>query len=114
MSIKTERLGNVLHKEISNILLTEIKDEDLKFVTITKVDLSSDLSYAKVYFTVLDIENKEKVIKDLNGAKGFIRSILMKRKIQIRTMPELHFVYDDSIEYGNKIEELIKKIHEKD
>ena len=114
MSIKTERLGNVLHKEISNILLTEIKDEDLKFVTITKVDLSSDLSYAKVYFTVLDIENKEKVIKDLNGAKGFIRSILMKRKIQIRTMPELNFVYDDSIEYGNKIEELIKKIHEKD
>ena len=114
MSIKTERLGNVLHKEISNILLTEIKDEDLKFVTITKVNLSNDLSYAKVYFTTLDNENKDKVLKDLNGAKGFIRSILMKRKIEIRIMPELHFIYDDSIEYGNKIEEIIKSIHKED
>ena len=51
MSVKTERLGNMLHREISNILMTEIKDKDLNFVTITKVDLSSDLSYAKVYFT---------------------------------------------------------------
>mgnify|MGYP002527446844 FL=1 len=48
MSIKTERLGNMLHREISNILMTEGKDEDLKFITITKVDLSSDLSYLKV------------------------------------------------------------------
>ena len=58
MSIKTERLGNVLHREISQILMTEIKDKDLNFVTITKVDLSSDLSFAKVYFTCLDINKK--------------------------------------------------------
>lgn len=114
MSIKTERLGNVLHKEISNILLTEIKDEDLKFVTITNVELSNDLSYAKVFCTMLDIENKDKVMKDLNNARGFIRSILMKRKIEIRVMPELKFIYDDSIEYGNKIEEIIKSIHKED
>ena len=63
MSIKTERLGNVLHKEISQILMTEIKDQDLKFVTITKVDLSSDLSYAKVYFTCLDNDKKDKSFK---------------------------------------------------
>ena len=112
MSIKTERLGNVLHKEISNILLTEIKDEDLRFVTITKVDLSSDLSYAKVYFTVLNDDKKDKVLKDLNKAKGFIRSILMKRKIEMRIMPELNFIYDDSIEYGNNIEKIIEKINQ--
>lgn len=53
MSIKTERLANLLIKEISSILMTEIKDEDIKFVTITHLDLSSDLSYAKVYCTVL-------------------------------------------------------------
>ena len=64
MSIKTERLGNVLHREISQILMTEIKDKDLNFVTITKVDLSSDLSNAKVYFTTLN-EDKNQVIKDL-------------------------------------------------
>lgn len=112
MSIKTERLGNVLHKEISHILMTEVKDEDLKFVTITKVDLSSDLSYAKVYFTCLDLEKKEKVIKDINNASKFIRSELIKRKIEMRIIPELTFVYDDSIEYGNKIESIIEKIHE--
>ena len=114
MSIKTERLGNMLHREISQILMSEIKDEDLKFVTITKVELSSDLSYAKVYCTMLDNENKEKVMHDLNGAKGFIRSVLMKRKIEMRIIPELNFVYDDSIEYGNKIEELINKIHKEE
>lgn len=113
MSIKTERLGNMLHREISNILMTEVKDKDLNFVTITKVDLSPDLSYAKVYFTTLN-EDKEKVKKDINGAKGFIRSLLMKKKIEMRIIPELNFVYDESIDYGNKIESLIEKIHEDD
>ena len=76
MSVKTERLGNMLHREISNILMTEIKD--------------------------------------INGAKKFIRSILMKKKIEMRVIPELSFVYDDSIDYGNKIESIIEKIHEED
>ena len=111
MSIKTERLANLLVKEISSILMTEIKDEDIKFVTITHLDLSSDLSYAKVYCTVLNDENRDKCIHDLNGAKGFIRSELMKRKLEI---PELHFVFDESIDYGNKIEKIIKEIHEND
>lgn len=113
MSIKTERLGNMLHREISQILMTEIKDKDLKFVTITNIDLSSDLSFAKVYFQTLN-ENKEKVLKDLNNAKGFIRSLLIKRKIEIRTMPELKFIYDESTEYGNKIDTIIDNIHKKD
>ena len=51
---------------------------------------------------------------DLKTAKGYIRSVLMKRKIEMRTIPELNFVYDDSIEYGNNIESIIKKIHEKE
>ena len=112
MSIKTERLGNVLHREISNILMSEIKDKDLNFVTITKVDLSSDLSYLKVYYTCLDNDKKDIIAKDLSRAKGFIRSILMKRKIEMRIIPELSFIYDDSIEYGNKIESIIEKMHE--
>ena len=114
MSIKTERLANVLLKEISSILMLEIKDKDIKFVTITHVDLSSDLSYAKVYCTVLDEEMKEKTIKDLNNAKGFIRNELIKRKIEMRKIPELSFIFDESIEYGNKIEKLIEKIHKED
>ena len=114
MSIKTERLGNVLLKEISNILMTEIRDEDIKFVTITHVELSSDLSYAKVYCTVLDESNKEKILHDLNEAKGFIKSMLIKRKIEMRIIPELKFVYDESIDYGDRIENIIKEIHKED
>ena len=111
MSIKIERLQGVLAKEISSILMLEVKDEDIKFVTITHVDLSSDLSYAKVYCTVLDDEKRDKCIHDLNNAKGFIRSELIKRKLEMRKIPELTFIYDESIEYGNKIEKLIKEIH---
>ena len=112
MSIKVQRLANVLLKEISSILMLEIKDKDIKFVTITHVELSSDLSYAKVYCTVLDDEKKDKCIHDLNGAKGFIRNELIKRKIEMRKIPELTFIYDESIEYGNKIEKIIEKIHD--
>ena len=114
MSIKTERLSNVLLKEISSILMLEVKDEDIKFVTITHVDLSSDLSYAKVYFTSLNDEERDKITKDLNNAKGFIRNELIKRKLEMRKIPELAFIYDDSIEYGNKIEKIIEEIHKED
>lgn len=115
MSIKTKRLANVLLKEISNIIMMEIKDEDIKFVTVTHVDLSSDLSYAKVYCTtLLDDEKKDKCIHDLNGAKGFIKNELIKRKIEMRKIPDLTFIYDDSIEYGNKIEKIIEEIHNED
>lgn len=111
MSIKTERLANLLVKEISEILMTEIKDEDIRFVTITHIDLSTDLSYAKVYCTILNDETKDKCIHDLNGAKGFIRNELIKRKLEMRKIPELNFIFDESIEYGNKIEKIINEIH---
>lgn len=111
MSIKTERLANLLVKEVSEILMTEVKDEDIKFVTVTHIDLSSDLSYAKVYCTVLDDSKKDKCIHDLNGASGFIRSEVIKRKLEMRKIPEFTFVYDDSINYGNNIEKIIKNIH---
>ena len=110
MSIHTKRLEGMLVREISDILMTEAKDEDLKFVTITSMDLANDLSYAKVYFQTLN-EDKEKITKELNAATGFIRSVLKKRKLDIRIMPELKFIYDDSMEYGNNIDSLIDKIN---
>lgn len=110
MSIKTQRLANVFVKEISDILLNEIKDKDINFVTITHIDITNDLSFAKVYFTSLDDSKREKCISELNHAKGFIRNELIKRKIQIRKMPELRFIYDESIEYANKLEKIIDEI----
>ncbi|MDD2489692.1 MAG: 30S ribosome-binding factor RbfA [Bacilli bacterium] len=112
MKVKTARLATNLHKEISDIVANKLRDEDLKMVTITHVKLSSDLSFAKVYFTTLFGDKKEEVIKDLNKAEHFIKSELCKRKLAIRKIPELKFIYDESIEHGHKIETIIKKLHE--
>ena len=98
MSIKIERLNHVIQEEISMILMKEVKDEDIKFVTITGVETTNDLSFAKVYFTCMD-EDKDKVMEELNNAKGFLRTKLAD-VIEIRHTPELVFVYDNSIEYG--------------
>lgn len=109
MSVKLDRLNHTFTEEISKVINEEIKDDDIKFVTITAVDISSDLSYAKVYFTNLIDNDREKVLNALNRASGFIRNKLMDM-VEIRKMPELTFVYDESIEYGNKIEKIIEDI----
>ena len=72
MSIKLDRLGSILTEEISKVINEEVKDDDIQFVTITAVDISSDLSYAKVYFTNLIDKDREKVTKALNRASSFI------------------------------------------
>ena len=110
-SIKVERLNHMIQEEISMILMTEVQDEKLKFVTITGVDTTSDYSYAKVYFTVLDESNKKEIKDELNKANQIIRGKLSER-IEIRHTPELKFVYDESIAYGEHIDEIIDKIHE--
>ena len=109
-NIRIKRLNHAFMEEISMILMDEVRDEDLKFVTITGCDITNDLSYAKVYFTVLDKDKKEKVLEDINNAASFIRGKLSER-IEIRHTPELKFIYDDSIEYGEKIEKIIDKLH---
>lgn len=113
MSIKLDRLGHIFTEEISKIINEEVKDEDIKFVTITAVDISSDLSYAKVYFTNLIDKDRDKVTKALNKASSFIRGKLFDA-VEIRKMPELTFVYDESIAYGNKIEKIIEDINQEE
>lgn len=110
-NVKIERLNHAFQEEISMILMTEIKDEDIKFVTITGVDTTSDLSFAKVYFTVLDDTKKQTTLEALNKAASFIRGELSQR-VEIRHTPELKFIYDTSIEYGEHIERIIEKINE--
>lgn len=113
MSVKIDRLESSFEKEISYILMKEVKDEDIKFVTITGCDITNDLSFAKVYFTVLDESKKESTLKALERAKSFIRGQVSKR-IDIRHTPELIFVFDESIEYGNRIEKVIDELNNKE
>lgn len=113
MSIKTERIGSNLVKEISYILATEIKDEDIKFVTITDCKVTNDLSFAKVYYTVYNMDRKKETEEALKHASGYIRHLLHDR-VDIRHIPELTFVYDESIAYGKRIENIIEEIHDED
>ncbi len=111
MSIKIERIASNMIKEISYILMTEIKDQDIKFVTITDCKVTNDLSFAKVYYTILNDDRKLETEKALKSASGYIRRQLAER-IDIRHIPELQFVYDESIAYGKKIENIIEKMHD--
>ncbi len=110
--IRTKKIASTLHREISDIIATEIRDEDLKMVTITDLKLANDLSYAKIYFTTIFTNKKDKVLLDLNNARGFIKSELCKRKLEIRAIPELEFIYDTSLEYASNIEKILKEIKE--
>lgn len=112
MSIKIERISDALIEEISYIVSNKVKNKDINFVTITDVKVSNDLGFAKVFFTVLDDSKIDVTLKALKEASGFIRHELRDR-IDIRQIPELTFVYDESINEAKKIEDIIEKIHEK-
>lgn len=112
-SLKSKKIGSLFNKEISNIILEEIKDPHIKFVSITDCDVSNDLSYAKVYFTCLNREYKDETKEALNKAANYIELALSKR-VEIRKMPQLSFHYDNSIEYGEKIEAKLQEIKDKE
>ncbi len=113
MAFKKERLEKIIERELGTIILTEVKDERIKFVTITNVNLTNDLSIATVFYTVLgtddQIENSSKV---LNEAKGYIRTVLSKR-IEVKKVPELIFKYDVSSKESERIEAILKEIRSK-
>ncbi len=111
MNVKIERINHMIMEEVSKILMLEVKDDDIKFVTVTGCDTSTDLSYAKIYVTVLDDSKREECLKALNKVASFIRGLLAKR-IEIRHIPELQFIYDDSTVYGANIDKIIDKINE--
>ena len=110
MSIKIDRIDSTLVKEISYILATEVKDNNIRFVTVTDVKTTNDLSDAKVYVTILNDGSKEAAMKALKNASGFVRKQLYNR-VDLRHVPVLQFVYDESIDYGKKIEKLIDNLN---
>lgn len=110
-SHKIERIESDILKYLSNIIFLETDDELLKTITLTAVDVSKDLSYAKVYFTSISNMTHERLEKEVNEAAPFLRGKLAK-VIEIRNIPELKFVYDESIEYASKIEKIITEIKE--
>ncbi|NBI27405.1 30S ribosome-binding factor RbfA [Chengkuizengella marina] len=109
--IRVGRIGEQIKKELSLILQTDIKDPRVGFVTVTAVEVTNDLSQAKVYLSIFGSEKeKDDSLQGLSKASGYIRSELGKR-VRLRHIPELIFKIDSSIEYGNRIEEMLREMN---
>ena len=110
MAYKLDRVANLIQRNVSEILQFEVK-EDIGLVTITRVRVVNDYSYAYIYVSFLNENDKEKGLAGLEKAKGFIRSKLATR-LDLRKLPALIFKYDDSFEEGQRIEETLMKIRQ--
>ena len=113
MAYRIDKVEHLIKEEISLIFLHKLSHVDLGFITITNVRVSPDLKLAKIYLSVFEKEKRELVLGKIEVKKGFIRSELAHR-IRIKFIPELKFFIDDTLDYVEKIEGLIKKIHEND
>ncbi|HUS89767.1 MAG TPA: 30S ribosome-binding factor RbfA [Desulfosporosinus sp.] len=107
---RPNRLAESLKEEISQLIRVELKDPRLGFVTLTSVEVAGDLAHAKVYVSVLGTEDEGKTSLDvLNRAAGFVRCEIGKR-IRLRHVPAIVFVYDPSIEHGAHIAKLLRDV----
>ncbi|MFN2339889.1 MAG: 30S ribosome-binding factor RbfA [Halanaerobium sp.] len=106
------RVGELLKEEISQIVLREMKDPRIGFVSVTDVEVSGDLRHAKVFISVYGSDReKEETLEGLQQAQGFVRKLVGER-VKIHHTPEIIFRYDDSIENGVHISEIIKDLKE--
>ena len=114
MKIKMERVNAELAKQISKIIADDIKDPHMSgaIVGVTKLYTTPDLKYAKVYLSIFasDEEKKQEAYHTICRSKTFIRNML-KDKVQIRLLPELTFLVDDSVDYSIKIDKILNEIH---
>ena len=104
---RSDRVSEQIRRELADLFLFEVKDPRTKFVSFTDVELTPDYAHAKVFFTSLQpIDKLPDIERGLKAASGFLRREL-GRRIRIHTNPELHFVYDGSIQRGAELSELI-------
>ena len=109
MAYRVERVEKIIERELASILF-DSSNNKLKFVSITKVALTSDLSLATVYYTVLGNEGEiESTKEDLEKSKVYLRSSLAK-KLDLRKTPDLRFKYDESLAYGNRITQILDNL----
>ncbi|AXX64384.1 MAG: 30S ribosome-binding factor RbfA [Lactobacillus sp.] len=115
MKYRVGRVEQEIQREVNDILLKRIRDPRVDGVTITGVDVTGDLQQATIYFSILSdtASSAEKAQAGLDKAKGLIRKELGQR-LSIYKTPELFFKQDQSVRYGERIDELIKKMHEQE
>ena len=109
VTYRIDRINKEFLRAISEILQVRIKKDTVRDAILTKVSTSKDLSFAKVYYTLIDTDRKDEIQKALDSTAGQIRSMLGK-DMHLRTIPELHFVFDDSEAKARAMEELLDKV----
>ncbi|MDP1759716.1 MAG: 30S ribosome-binding factor RbfA [Thermodesulfovibrionales bacterium] len=110
---RSQRVSDLIREEIADIIMNKVKDPRLGFVTVTGAKITEDLKIATIYLSILKEEEKETTIEILNSAKGFIRAELAKR-LKMKFIPSLTFRIDESLEYGVRIEKLLREIKKED
>jgi ribosome-binding factor A len=106
---RPQKIGDLIQRELSDLLYRELRDPRVGMVTITSVDVSPDMSHAVVYFSCLDPSHVEQSGEGLRRAAGFLRSQLARR-VKLYTIPELRFDYDESIERADRVSRLIDSL----
>ncbi|HLR61850.1 MAG TPA: 30S ribosome-binding factor RbfA [Lentibacillus sp.] len=110
-NIRANRVAEQIKKELGELIGQKIKDPRVGFVTVTDVEVTGDLQQAKIFISVLGSEDeKHETLVGLAKAKGFIRSEIGKR-IRLRKTPEITFEFDESLEHGNRIEEILRDLN---
>ncbi len=113
---RTQRVADHLQRELAALIQHEVRDPRVGMVSITSVDVSRDLGYARVYYTSMDSNSSEEAKESteaLNRAAGFLRSQLSKDS-SMRRLPQLRFYYDSSVGRGRELEDLIRKAADAD
>ena len=109
-SNRMNKIDEELRKEISSIISMELKNRHLTgLISVTKIKTTPDLKYARVYVTMINEKSKKENLSILKKSSGYIRSAIAK-KINLRNTPELIFEFDHSLEYGSRIDEILKDI----
>jgi ribosome-binding factor A len=111
---RPERVGQMLQQLLGEIFARGMRDPRIGFVTITGVKMSPDLREARVYYAVHgDAEQRKQTAKGLENARGFLRREIAA-ELRLRVTPDLHFSYDEAIDRGERIEQLIRQVHDED
>ena len=103
---RPQKLGDLIQRELADLIRRELRDPRVGMITITSVDVSPDLSHAKVFFTTLVKDHLEETLKGLKRSSGYLRSQLARR-LKLYTTPEIRFAYDESVERGDRLSRLI-------
>ncbi len=104
---RSERVAGTLRRELAQLIQKEVKDPEVGFIGLSDVEVSRDISHAKIFVTVFEADKAMGSIKALNKAAGYLRKRL-GQEMRIRSVPELHFVHDASVETGLQMDSLIE------